>query len=282
MDTKTVYSYNYSGLLIGPVILNSSDQDPLGNWNIPSGCTELVPPDTKTGYDIYFVDGAWAYVAIAVKQYIIRNGIYMYDYYQTGDIVVTEQPTPPNTYTFYKWATTPAISGKRDYPITTNFVVGDTLSLCGITLTLGTDVIGTDSASTAINLKTVLSANTTINALYNVTVSGSTFTLTEIIAGGGNTPSEATTIGTGVITNGTAVTSTASTTGWKIDLATSLDALNSSYSAPKLEIHKQHSGVILANWLTPDQISIAEEALKIAYKTLHDELKLKQEGLKNG
>lgn len=214
--------------------------------------------------------------------YVIRNGMYLYDYYQDGDTLVTERPTPPNTYTSYEWGTIHAIAGKRSYEVTTNFIAGDTLSLCGVTLTLGTDIIGTDSETTTTNLKTILSTNTIINALYTVTVSGATLTLTEIVAGGGNTPSESTTTGTGIITNSTAITSTPQTTGWKIDLATSLDALNSSYATAKAEIHKQHSGVILANWLTTEQITTAEANLKTVYKNLHDDLITKQEALKNG
>jgi hypothetical protein len=260
------------------IVVETTDIDPTGRFT-PELVAQFIecPEEVEQGWQ--YLNGIFSE---RVMQYVIRNSTYLYDYYQSGDIVVTEQPASPNTYTFYKWATTSAIAGKRSYTITTNFVTGDALSLCGVTLTLGTDVIGTDIATTATNLQIVLSANTTINALYTVTVSGSIFTLTEITAGGGNTPSEATTTGTGVITNSTATTSTTSTTGWKIDLATSLDALNSSYSAPKLEIHKQHSGVILANWLTSDQILIAEDALKIAYKTLHDDLKSKQEALANG
>jgi len=285
MDTKTVYSCNSTGLLIGIVTLNSTDKDPLGNWNIPSGCTELVPPDYKDGYNIYFINGAWAYVAIAVKQYIIRNGVYMYDYYQSGDIVVTEQPTPPNTYTSYKWDTISAILGKQTYTITTNFTENDTLTLCGVTLTIGTDVIGTDTVTTATNLQTVLSANTTINVLYTVTVNESTITLTEIVAGGGNTPSESTTTGTGKIINGTAITSTPSTTGWKIDLATSLDALNSSYDTAKKRLHEAHSTVLIAlalGKITQEQATERINVVASDYSVMWDDILAKQEVLKNG
>lgn len=69
--------------------------------------------------------------------------------------------------------------------------------------------IGVDTTTTATNLKNVLNANSTINALYTVTSSTNIITLTEKIAGGGNTPTLATVTGTVVITNGTIKTSTA-------------------------------------------------------------------------
>jgi hypothetical protein len=264
--------------VVDGIVVETTDIDPTGRF-----VQEFVDQFKECSDE---VEQGWQYIngvfSIRTQSYLIRNGVYTYDYYQIGDTVVTERPTSPNTYTSYEWGTIPAIAGKRSYTITTNFVAGDTLTLCGVTLTLGTDVIGQDTATTATNLQTVLSANTTINALYAVTVADTTITLTEIIAGGGNTPSEATTTGSGVITSGTAITSTAETTGWKIDLANSLDTLNTSYSPAKSEIHKQHSGVILAIWLTSEQITTAENSLKIEYKTIHDELILKQEALKNG
>ena len=130
----------------------------------------------------YEVEQGWQYIdgvfSQRVIKYIIRNGVYIYDYYQDGDTIVTERPTPLNTYTSYMWNT--------------------------------------------------------------------------------------------------------ETSNWIIDLATSLDNLNSSYSTAKAEIHKQHSGIILANWLTSEEVTAEEENLGIAYKSLHDDLKTKQEALKNG
>lgn len=46
--TKTVYRYNkltkqYTGILV----LNNTDKDPKGNWNIPANCTETAPTITS-------------------------------------------------------------------------------------------------------------------------------------------------------------------------------------------------------------------------------------------
>jgi hypothetical protein len=261
--------------VVDGIVVETTDIDPTGRF-----VQEFVDQFKECSDE---VEQGWQYIngvfSIRTQSYLIRNGVYTYDYYQIGDTVVTERPTPPNTYTSYEWGTILAIAGKISCTITKNFAENDTLTIAGITLTIGTDVIGTDIATTATNLQTVLSANTTINALYAVTVAGTTITLTETTAGGGNTPSEATTTGTGVITNGTAITSAVETTGWKIDKATSLDALNSSYVTAKTEIHKQHDGCSLATWLTSEQIATYETILKSQYLSLKDELIAKQKEL---
>jgi hypothetical protein len=267
--------------VVDGIVVETTNIDPMGRFT-----DELVaqfkecPEEVEQGWQ--YVNGVFS---IRTQSYVIRNGIYMYDYYQSGDTVVTERPTATNTYTSYEWGTIPAIAGKRSYAITTNFVAGDTLTLCGVTLTLGTDVIGQDTATTATNLQTVLSANTTINALYAVTVADTTITLTEITAGGENAPSEATTTGTGVIANGTATTSTPQTTGWKIDLATSLDALNSSYDTGKKRMHEAHSTVLIAlalGKITQEQSVERINVVASEYGVMWNDILAKQEVLKNG
>jgi len=109
---------------------------------------------------------------------------------------------------------TAAVAGSETYTITTNAVAADTVTINGIIFTAiasgatGNQFnVGTDTTITATNLTTTLNANATINALYTATSSTNVITLTEKVAGGGNTPTVATYTGTVVITNGTIVTS---------------------------------------------------------------------------
>lgn len=107
-----------------------------------------------------------------------------------------------------------AVAGAKTFTVSTNFAVGDTLTVGGVTLTATASTtdnnefaVGAASANTVANIKTALDANATVASIYNVTVSTTTFTLTERVAGGGNTPADATKTGTGVVTSGTATTS---------------------------------------------------------------------------
>lgn len=91
----------------------------------------------------------------------------------------------------------------------------DTVTIDGVTFTATAStqdttnfITGSTIAATATNLKTALAANATVNSIYTVTVSGAIITLTETVAGSGYTPADAVTTGTGVISNGTATTST--------------------------------------------------------------------------
>ena len=109
-----------------------------------------------------------------------------------------------------------ATQGVRTYPITTNAVATDTVTICGVTFTAiangatGNQFnVGVSTTATATNLAAVLNANATISALYTATAVTGTITLTEKIAGG-NTPTTATKTGTIVIGTGTVTTSVAS------------------------------------------------------------------------
>ncbi|WP_319403193.1 hypothetical protein [uncultured Anaeromusa sp.] len=109
-----------------------------------------------------------------------------------------------------------ATQGVRTYPITTNAVAADTVTICGVTFTAiasgatGNQFnVGATIAATATNLVATMNANATFNALYAATVSDTTITVTEKIAGG-HTPTAATKTGTIVIGTGTSVTSVAS------------------------------------------------------------------------
>lgn len=64
-ETKTVYSYDGTGLLIGAQTLDYTDRSPIsGTWQIPGNMTEIAPPAAKDGYNVYFKDGSWQYVEI--------------------------------------------------------------------------------------------------------------------------------------------------------------------------------------------------------------------------
>jgi hypothetical protein len=106
------------------------------------------------------------------------------------------------------------VAGKLVAPISTNFVAGDTLTFDGITFTATTSTsdathfaVGADVATTATNIATALSANTTIAGTYTVTATTGTLTITEKTAGGGNTPAAFATAGTGTITTTSTTTS---------------------------------------------------------------------------
>ena len=111
---------------------------------------------------------------------------------------------------------TAAVAGSRTYPITTNAVAGDTVIINSVAFTAvasgatGNQFnIGVDTTVTATNLTSVLNANTTISTLYIAMSSTNIISLTEKIAGGGNTPTTATVTGIVVITSGTVTNSTA-------------------------------------------------------------------------
>ena len=61
METKTVYAYNAEdGAYIGERTLDDTDRSPIsGAWQIPGNMTEVKPPATKEGYDLYWRGGKW-------------------------------------------------------------------------------------------------------------------------------------------------------------------------------------------------------------------------------
>lgn len=64
-ETKTVYSYDSAGLLIGTHTLDYTDRSPIsGRWQIPGNMTETAPLATKDGYTINWTGTAWQYVEI--------------------------------------------------------------------------------------------------------------------------------------------------------------------------------------------------------------------------
>lgn len=64
MNTKTVYSYDSNFKYTGEKILDHTDKDPFGHWNIPGNCTEIEPLISKEGFEISWDGMAWEYKAI--------------------------------------------------------------------------------------------------------------------------------------------------------------------------------------------------------------------------
>lgn len=61
-ETKTVYSYDGAGLLIGAQTLDHTDRSPIsGAWQIPGNTTLIAPGAEKNGYDRYWTGTAWEY-----------------------------------------------------------------------------------------------------------------------------------------------------------------------------------------------------------------------------
>ncbi len=100
-----------------------------------------------------------------------------------------------------------AIAGSITHNIL-GLVSGDSLAVDGVTLVAGTGLTlgGSDSAN-ATAIASALNANSTFNALYTASANGTIVTVTEKVAGGGNTPGNMAITGTGTVTNGTAITS---------------------------------------------------------------------------
>lgn len=104
-----------------------------------------------------------------------------------------------------------AIAGKRDYPIAVNAVAGNAITIGAVTITAGTDfAVGETLSKTAANIAAALNANTTITSVYEVSTYNNIFTLTEKIAGTGNTSPVAVTTGDIKITDTTPEESKAS------------------------------------------------------------------------
>lgn len=103
-----------------------------------------------------------------------------------------------------------ATAGNNVYTVSTNFAALDEVTFANIILVEGTDFdAGSDVNESAINLATALNGITAITNIYTVESLGATITITEKVAGGGNTPGDMVVYGTGVITEGTPVTSLA-------------------------------------------------------------------------
>lgn len=113
--------------------------------------------------------------------------------------------------------TTSKTAGKNEYTITTNAAAStDTVTFGGVTLTAGAATngfsAGSTASETAANLAEAFGDNATLAAIYSFTSDGAKIVVTEIDAGGGNTPGSMTYTGTIVISAGSATSSAATTT----------------------------------------------------------------------
>jgi len=117
-------------------------------------------------------------------------------------------PTVAGTYMVDDGAA--AVAGTCTYTVTTNFVATDTVDVEGVTFTAVAgspaanefEVGATISASIA-NLVALINNTPAINTKFTASKTDTTFTLTELVAGGGDTPGAITVTGSGVINNGT-------------------------------------------------------------------------------
>jgi len=123
--------------------------------------------------------------------------------------------TPTVTGTYYVDDGNAAVAGKRTYTVTTNFVATDTVEVEGVTFTAvastpsaGEFEVGATISASIVNLVALINNTPAINTKFTATKTDTTFTLTELVAGGGDTPSAITVTGTGAITSGTATPST--------------------------------------------------------------------------
>ena len=160
----------------------------------------------------------------------------VYNVSGTTKVPMTEvQTTPTVAGTYYVDDGNAAVAGARTYTLTTNFVATDTVTVEGQTFTAvasspsaGEFEVGSTIADSITNLVALINATAAINTVYTATKTATDFTLTEISAGGGNTPGTITVTGTGVISSGTATTSVAGST-LHIQFATADEGLAVQY-----------------------------------------------------
>lgn len=112
-----------------------------------------------------------------------------------------------------------SVAGACTYTVTTNFAANDTITIGGVKFTAvassaasGQFLVGSDIATSIVNLVAVMKASTAISSIYTVTYNSTTITLTETTAGGGHTPAAAVATGTGTVSSGTAVASSSAST----------------------------------------------------------------------
>lgn len=61
-ETKVVYAYDDKGAYQSQKMLDWTDRSPIsGAWQIPAGCTEVVPLENKDGFDIIWNGTSWEY-----------------------------------------------------------------------------------------------------------------------------------------------------------------------------------------------------------------------------
>jgi hypothetical protein len=184
------------------VVLNGSISN--GELKVAEPLNVTVPADGSVAIDL-------------PTNGVLNQVLKVYDVSGTTKVPMTEvQTTPTVAGTYFVDDGNAPVAGERTYTLTTNFDVNDIVTVEGIDLKAVASAPGADEfevgstiKDSIANLTAAINANASINAVYTATKTNTTFTLTEIAAGGGDTPGVITVIGTGVVTSGTATTSVA-------------------------------------------------------------------------
>lgn len=241
-ETKIVYAYGVDNKFTKSVVLDYTDRSPIdGSWMIPGNCTDLAP-ESRVGYDAYFVNGAWTYVVQIVDVFCY------YDYGVSFKTVKSNYTVAAGEVLFYTTPTTaqleaafPTTMGSKAFTVSGTGAVGDTVSLGGVSVTCAsssspgsTYVLGTDSSGTAANIAACLNGDSSFAAVYKATAANAVITIAEIMKGNGDDPVDAVCTGTVTLTTGTIAKSiwgyTTSVLNQKIS------AINSAYNAEMLQI----------------------------------------------
>ena len=133
--------------------------------------------------------GADVYVRTVVAEGVSPSGAAI------GDFGAEQEGTP--------------VAGENTYTISTNAANDDEITFAGVTLKAGTDfAVGANAAATGPNLAAAF-AQSAAGEIYFFNALGAVITVTEKVAGGGNTPGNMTVADgdTAVITKGTATAS---------------------------------------------------------------------------
>ena len=188
--------------------------DSIINTIIPSTALEISDADYST---FFSSQGNYIFTSSTVNGTVVAKLITLTDVYlasnygltitqaksnstvPTGSISFPSTPTADQLKTAF-----PSAAGSRSYTVSKATAIGDTVTICGVTVTFA-EADAAESAATIIC--TALNADKAFSAIYKATVSGAVITVTEIIKGNGNTPAAATTTGSITITSGDAVTS---------------------------------------------------------------------------
>jgi hypothetical protein len=160
----------------------------------------------------------------------------VYDVSGTTKVPMTEvQTTPTVAGTYFVDDGNAPVAGERTYTLATNFAATDTVQIEGETFTAVASTpganefeVGSTISASISNLVDAINANVAINTIFVASKTNTTFTLTEIAAGSGNTPGVITVIGTGVVTSGTPINSVAGDT-LHIQFATADEGLAVQY-----------------------------------------------------
>ena len=173
-----------------------------------------------------------------------------------------------------------------------NGLTGDTITALGKTIIANTDfTLGSDIATTIFNIVTLLKSKTKFTELYSVESSNSTITITELIAGGGNTPPEVATTGSIVITNGTTILSTSSITKTVLEeavdsseeiLAKAITSLNTAALTAIKAQEEYYTACLTSSLYSDTEMATILSQVKVDKLAIITKLQTAQEALING